>query len=79
VPCSRTTGADAFSDVVAAAVLEDDRFDALELQQMGKHEARGPAPMMATCVSTVLSSVKVARSEWITMGDRRAPSPHCSS
>ena len=40
MPCSSTPGADALLDVLAAARLEHDRVDALELQQAGEHQAR---------------------------------------
>ena len=41
-PLLDQAGADAALDIVAAAVLDDDGFDALEMQKMREHEAGGP-------------------------------------
>src|SRR4051794_37877103 len=41
-PLLDQTGADAALDIVAAAVLDDDRVDALEIHEVGEHEAGGP-------------------------------------
>ena len=47
------SGADAMFDVVAAAGLEDDRLDALQVQQVRQaSDPAGPAPMTATCWRT---------------------------
>ena len=39
-PLLEHAGTDASFDVLAVAVLEDDRFDALEVEEMPEHEAR---------------------------------------
>ena len=40
-PLFQEAGANAALDVVAAAVLQDDGFDAREVQQMRQHQPRG--------------------------------------
>ena len=38
MPCSRTPALHAIDDVVAAAVLDDDRVDAVQMQQMAEQQ-----------------------------------------
>src|SRR5262249_12865982 len=43
-PLLDETGADAVFDIVAAAVLQHDRLDARQMQQMRQHQPGGPRP-----------------------------------
>jgi hypothetical protein len=41
-PLFEHAGAHAFNDVLAAAVFDDDRIDAVEVKKMAEHQARRP-------------------------------------
>ena len=55
-PLLEQAGADAALDIVAAAVLQDDGFDAREVQEMRQHQPGRPGPddsdLRAHCTST---------------------------
>ena len=43
-PMLDQAGANAILDVVAAAIFDDDRLNALQMQQAGEHQTCGPRP-----------------------------------
>ena len=44
------TGPNTIFNILAAAALQNNRLDAVQVQQVGKHQAGGPAPTMPTWV-----------------------------